>query len=333
MFKRSSRESVTKRVRSKKRIVAEWFFGLCSFTYFLFYWENNAIETSRFEISDPRIPRSLDGLKIVQISDLHAKKFGKDNRRLFARIRGERPDLLAITGDLIDERGCDLKFAREFASRCSEIAPTFYVTGNHEGAFVDPIREGLLGALEEGGAVLMDDRWVEARRDETGSLEFLPVEDGAERTPTPDSVLIAGLIDPQTTYTIWRGLRDQYRLNPVIVEERLAKIPIAPEEFTVLLSHRPEHLALYAKYRVDLVLTGHAHGGQFRLPWLLPNGLFAPNQGYFPRYTNGRCEMDGTVEIVSRGLGPSVLPTRFYNRPNLVVCVLRSASGEESRAR
>ena len=315
---------ITTRVRSKKRVVAEWLFGLFSFVYFLFYWENNVVDVEVYETSDPRIPRELDGLTIVQVSDLHGKTFGRGNKKLLDKIRARRPDLIAITGDLIDERDPSPDYARRTVDAFKEIAPVFYVTGNHEGAFIKSLRDDVLAAIENAGAFMLEGVRVELSRGTDGALVVETLGKDSERAPTPRSVLLAGICDPKKTYASETSRTGPLWRESEIVDELLDEVPNDPTQYSILLSHRPEQIRKYAEHKFDLVLTGHAHGGQFRLPLLLPNGLFAPEQGYFPRYTSGRYVLDDTTEIVSRGLGPSVIPTRLFNRPCLVVCVLKT---------
>lgn len=314
----------TKTVRSKKRLFAERFFGAVAFLYFLFYWENNLIDTTRFELSYKDLPRSLDGLRVVQVSDLHGKSFGKDNVKLLKKIRNERPDLIVVTGDIIDERAPFPEFAGKTIAQLASIAPTFYVTGNHEGQFVDELRVPTLEAIEAAGGTILCDKIVELERGSDGKIAPKPFNGDAFNAP---KLLLAGIPDPESALP--SPIPDQtlrFELTREWIREKLTKLLPQKSErpgVAILLSHRPEQIAEYAEQEVDLVFTGHAHGGQFRLPWLLPNGLNAPHQGFFPQYTNGRYDLGGTTEIVSRGLGPSVIPTRFYNRPNLVVCALR----------
>ncbi len=312
------------KTRSKKRVVAEWLCGIFSFSYFLFYWENNAIDVEVYEQSDARIPRSLDGLTIVQISDLHGKSFGRNNRRLLKKIRDQRPDLIAVTGDLIDEREPDLDFSRRTIESFSAIAPVFYATGNHEGAFVDSLRAKFLKTIADAGAFPLDGSRVELSRGDDGTLIATPLGNDSEGASARDYVLLAGIGDPGTPCAARVAKEERLRLEAETVEKALDAVPSRRERYSILLSHRPEHIRRYAARQFDLVLTGHAHGGQFRLPLLLPNGLFAPEQGYFPRYTSGRYVLGDATEIVSRGLGPSVIPTRLFNRPCLVVCVLKT---------
>ncbi|MBQ1338323.1 MAG: metallophosphoesterase [Thermoguttaceae bacterium] len=133
MFKpfRKTSPKISKKIRSKKRVAVEWLCGALSFAYFLFYWENNVIDVTRYERFDRRIPQALDGTTVVQISDLHGKRFGRNDSKLMAKVRNEKPDIIAVTGDLIDEREPEPERAKEVISRLAEIAPVFYVTGNH----------------------------------------------------------------------------------------------------------------------------------------------------------------------------------------------------------
>lgn len=356
--KRPQAEAITIHKRSRKRRIVEWFFGLTSLAYFLFYWENNVIQTRQFERIDARVPRELDGLTIVQISDLHHKEFGANNKRLLAKIRQAKPDIIAITGDLIDERNFDLNFTRRFIAACVDIAPTLYVTGNHEMNFHDHYLFEFLDAVEASGAYLMDDRAFEISR-QGQALQFSPKatlpqprrdDDSRPSIPPQASVttdtteseeelldLLMQPEEPSQTETesanpnaiLIAGVADPVRYRPQDTQQldvALSCLPRSDQQFAVLLSHRPEAFDVYVKRRFDLTLTGHAHGGQCRIPGILPNGLIAPNQGWFPRYASGIFEKDSCAMIVSRGLGASVVPTRIMNRPELVVCRIRRAN-------
>ena len=158
------RPNVSRRTRRWKRIVAEWLCGLLFFTYFLFYWENNTIDVTSFEEKDTHIPSALHELTIVHLSDLHGKSFGRNNIRLLRKIRKQGPDVIAVTGDLIDERNPDLDYVRETIQGLAGVAPVFYVTGNHEGQFVDSLRDKFLEAVKTSGAYVLDNAQVELTR-------------------------------------------------------------------------------------------------------------------------------------------------------------------------
>ena len=158
--------------------------------------------------------------------------------------------------------------------------------------------DGLIGA----GVVILDDQVVEISR---GDAKFRLV--GLDDKSLADGTLEALLSDESIR-------NDQAEQK----EETADNEDSEKKEFTVVLAHEPQYLARYASSGVDLVLSGHAHGGQFRLPFV--GGIVAPDQGFFPEYTAGEYYMDGTEMIVSRGLGNSVIPVRLFNYPE-IVCV------------
>lgn len=255
-----------------------------------FYWQNNHLVTTSISYLHPKLPDSFQGYTILHISDLHNKPFGANQKRLVQATKRINPDLIVITGDLIDSKRTDIDIAMNYIEQAAAEAPTYYVTGNHEkwsGVYAK-----LEDRLRNAGVVIMDDRRVEL-------------------TKGDDTIALLGLQDPAFTPAI----------SDRELEQKLAAVrPSQPDELTVLLSHRPEKLQLYASTGIDLVLSGHAHGGQFRIPFV--GGLIAPDQGLFPRYTSGLHVEGDTSMIVSRGLGNSIIPVRILNRPELVVVTL-----------
>lgn len=265
---------------------------------FFFRWQNDSIQVERFECVSEKIPAAFDGFVVVCVADLHEKEFGPNNARLFAKIRAANPNVIAISGDLLIDPPLNAEFARRFVAEAAKIAPVYYVSGNHE-AIAPTQTEYLpfLTSLKEAGATVLDGEKVEFRR-------------GGE------SIIIAGVADPILERKTCLCLTSEQ-----IITEKLRRVS-PNERFTLLISHRPELAELYAKHGVDLALTGHAHGGQIRLPFV--GGLIAPNQGILPRYDGGAYRIGESTTIVSRGLGPSVFPTRLFNRPSLVVCELKT---------
>lgn len=229
-------------------------------------------------------------VKLALLSDLHACRYGKGQRTLLKAVAAQRPDAVVMCGDMVDdeprmEEWRALLTVRELARRW----PVYCATGNHEH------RTGRLaqikGLLEDCGAVVLDGR-------------CLTVLAGREM------LQLAGVDDPETGEENWQRQLDA------------AGAGLDGRHFSILLTHRPERVADYAAAGFDLVLAGHAHGGQWRIPGLI-NGLLAPNQGLFPAYAGGRYETGGTTLIVSRGLArESTLIPRFFNRPELVVVEL-----------
>lgn len=259
------------------------------------YWGNQAIQTTTYEIATSKLEPGSQTITIVQISDLHDAFFGENQNILIEKIREKAPDLIAVTGDLIDSNRTDIGRAMEFIHGAVELAPVYYVTGNHEawsGESYGELKQKLAGA----GVNLMD-----------GQSESISVK-GRE-------IRLLGVEDPSFSQ------RALYEGDEAAMDEAIGKLDYGSAEFTILLSHRPELFQCYADNKIDLALTGHAHGGQFRLP--LIGGLAAPDQGVLPRYTSGVFRSGGTKMIVSRGLGNSIVPFRINNRPEIVVVRLK----------
>lgn len=268
-----------------------WVFlgSLIIFMAVFFYWQNNGITVSEHKYSNPKIPADFIGYKIVHISDLHNKVFGKDQSKLLSKIENLDPDIIVVTGDLIDRRRFDLEKAMSFIDGAIEIAPIYYVSGNHE-AWSGKYPE-IKNTLVDSGVNILDDISMDVKKGNS-------------------TIKLFGLSDPS------------FNSNPgskevdIVKLEELLKEWSTEEDFKVLLSHRPELFYLYCENQVDLIFAGHAHGGQFRLPFL--GAIFAPGQGFFPELTAGSYREKNSTMFVSRGLGNSIIPIRVFNRPEIV---------------
>ena len=252
---------------------------------------NRALEVNTWTVSGSKLPDAFSGFRIVQVSDLHNTEFGSDNQKLLSLLADTAPDIIVITGDLIDSRRTDVDIALRFAASAMEIAPVYYVTGNHEGRLGTEFSQLETGLKAAGVTVL---------RNESVILE----QDGQQ-------IQLLGM-DDITFYS--ENAEHQFSENLKALKD--------DELYTVLLSHKPNLLPLYAEAGMDLVFSGHAHGGQFRLPWI--GGILAPDQGFFPKYDSGLYTMENTTMMVSRGLGNSLFPFRVNNPPEIVVVQLTS---------
>ncbi len=259
-------------------------------------WGNTALMVSTITVSNSRVPSEFSGFRIAQVSDLHNAEFGEGNTILLQAISEAAPDVIVITGDLVDSRHTDIDIALAFAGEAVRIAPVYYVTGNHE-ARLSQYSELKTGLEAIGVAVLEDDAI---------QLEY-----------KGGYVTLIGLSDPNFTI---KG--DMFNEVPAMISTKLNSLMDDETGYTILLSHRPELFDTYVKCGVDLVFSGHAHGGQFRLP--LIGGLVAPNQGFFPKYDAGLYTDGSTNMVVSRGIGNSIIPFRFNNRPEVVLVELPS---------
>ena len=266
-------------------------------------WGNKALMVSSFTISDSKIPASFSGFRIAQISDLHNTEFGEDNRKLIEMLADIHPDMIAITGDLIDYYDTDVDISLTFVEKAMDIAPCYYIPGNHE-ARVDGYRQ-FCEQLETLGVAVLENERVTLERE-------------------GESVVLMGVKDPAFLRKVLFPEADNKseRENDIILDYYLDNLCREDGEYTILLSHRPDQIGVYIEHGIDLVLSGHKHGAQFRLPYL--GGLFTPSDGFFPDYDAGLYECDHTTMIVSRGLGNSSFPFRINNRPEIVVIELQS---------
>ena len=258
-------------------------------------WGNNALEVNEYEIVSDRIPQGFDGFRIAQVSDLHNAEFGEENWKLIKMLSQTDPDIIVLTGDLIDSRQTDLDVALEFAWQAGKIARVYYVSGNHEARV--PEYEDLKIGLVKAGVVILENQKVQITRE-------------------GESITLIGIDDP--------SFQEDYLFGDAegVAKQAISDLQNESDGYTVLLSHRPELFDVYVDTGIDLVFSGHAHGGQFRLPFV--GGLVAPNQGLFPKYDAGRFVGENTTMIVSRGVGNSIIPIRFNNRPEIVVAQLKS---------
>lgn len=248
-------------------------------------WGNIFIETTSITIEDERIPGKFDGFKIAQVSDLHNKDW---KSQLIDQLQVEQPDIIVITGDLVDSSNTNLPIALEFIDKASIIAPIYYVTGNHESRISE--YDELVDELLNRQVTILDN-------------------DKTILTSGADELLLFGLQDPAFPGTE--------------IDKTIQELTTDFEGYSILLSHRPELFETYVEEDIDLVFSGHAHGGQFRVPFI--GGLVAPNQGLFPEYTSGLYTENHTRMIVSRGLGNSIIPVRINNQPELIVVTLKNS--------
>ena len=255
---------------------------------------NTALEVNEYEIVSNSVPQNFDGFRIAQVSDLHNAEFGENNSKLIELLSQTEPDIIVLTGDLIDSRQTDIRIALTFAREAMKIAPVYYVSGNHEARVSE--YEDLKMGLAEAGVIILENQKVEITRE-------------------GETITLMGIDDPSFLEDYLFGDSES------VARQAIENLQNESDGYTVLLSHRPEQFNLYVDTGMDLVFSGHAHGGQFRLP--LIGGLVAPNQGFFPKYDAGRFSQENTTMIVSRGVGNSIIPVRFNNRPEIIVVELK----------
>ena len=254
-------------------------------------YSNYSIEVERAEFGSENLPALFDGYRIVQLSDLHGAEFGEGNEKLLKEVEKAKPDCIVITGDLVDRfRGADLAAIKQLATELAALAPSYYVTGNHEWA-VGSVPE-LKSLLRECGVTVLSNEYVEL-------------------TAGDDRIILAGIDDPN-------GYADQKTPEELAAELYAAE----GDPFWILLAHRNNRFEhQYSLLGADLTISGHGHGGIIRLPFT--DGLLSTDRTFFPSHTAGFYEDNGETVFVSRGLGNSGISRRLFNRPELAVLTLR----------
>ena len=263
---------------------------------FWFRWQCWGLRTTQTQAGLSGLPGEFDGYKIVHLSDLHGHEYGEGNSDLLARVREQTPDLIVITGDIIDQES-QLRMIPALAKGLAAIAPTYYVTGNHEWALGTARVKELKNLLAQCGVTALSNQYEILERD------------GAR-------IALAGVDDPN-------GYADQ-----ATPEELYARIQTkAPGLFTVLLAHRNDRFDQYAAAGYDFVMSGHAHGGIVRLPFV--GALMGTDRQLFPDWTSGLYTLGDSTLFVSRWLGNNTVPFegfRIFNRPELAVVTLKEIS-------
>lgn len=255
-------------------------------------WGNCSLQTTETALVSPALPPAFDGLRIVELADLHGRVFGRGSRRLLAAVRRAEPDLICIDGDLFDEH-TDLAMLPPLLRGLCAIAPVYYVTGNHEWRV--PGLRGILAQMRACGVTVLQDDWRVLRRGE-------------------DALIVAGTDDPC-------GPAERKTPAELIADIRAEAGEAA---FLLLLAHRNDQLPQWSALGVQAVLAGHCHGSVVRLPFV--GGLFGTDRRLFPAWDAGLYRQGETALYVSRGLGYTNVHFRLFNRPEVAVIVLRRGS-------
>lgn len=265
------------------------------------YYQNNKADVTRYKITDEKIKGTV---KIVHLSDLHSKPFSA----VLKILASVKPDLIMITGDYINDKGRKKDKMLEFGKKLTEFAPVYYITGNHERRL--EYFDSLMGELKETGFnVLLD---------ETDEI-----------TVNGTVIDILGLDENQASMEAYKARKKgtfEYKDVKPLFDEFCSK-----DGYKIVLSHFPENFEMvgemnYSRYDFDLQLSGHAHGGQFILPFIGP--VLSPGQGFFPKYAQGSVGEKPKL-IVSRGIGNAEFPFRLFNHPEIIVIRLSKPLDEE----
>lgn len=258
------------------------------------HYENTKLQVSNYKIVNNNVPVDFNNYKIVQISDFHNNQSDTLTNDLIKEIEKQKPNIIVLTGDLIDSRKTNVEVAINFIKKINNVAPIYYVSGNHE-ARIKSYRK-IKEQLAESKVVVLENK-----------TEVLKINES--------SINLIGIDDPKMAHK-------SFVSDSEIIKVELDNAKYNEDKYSILLTHRPELFNTYVGREIDLILVGHAHGGQIRIPFI--GGIVAPNQGFFPKYTSGIFEENKTAMVVSRGIGNSIFPFRINNRPELVVITLHN---------
>ena len=256
--------------------------------------QNKNLKVRKTTLKFDKLPQTFDNYKIAQVSDIHCDRVGLSDLSFIKKIKDFNPDIIVITGDVLDSYNNDMDIAYNILSQLAIIAPCYFVSGNHELRLPEEY-EQLINIMKKLNITYMNN-----------SKQLI--------TKDNESINLVGVED----YNFFKNEdKLNHRANFIKTLEEL----YSPNHFNILLSHRPEKFPIYADIKYDLIFSGHAHGGQWRIPFI--GGIFSPSQGFFPKYTNGNYVLKNSTLIVSQGLGNSSFPIRINNRIELVLATLK----------
>ena len=256
--------------------------------------QNKKLKVRKTTLKFDKLPQAFDNFKIAQVSDIHCDRVGLSDLSFIKKIKDFNPDIIVITGDVLDSYNNDMDIAYNILSQLAIIAPCYFVSGNHELRLPEEY-EQLINIMKKLNITYMNN-----------SNQLI--------TKNNESINLVGVED----YNFFKNEDNlNHRANFIKTLEEL----YSPNHFNILFSHSPEKFPIYADIKYELIFSGHAHGGQWRVPFV--GGIFSPSQGFFPKYTNGNYVLEDSTIIVSQGLGNSSFPIRINNRIELVLATLK----------
>ena len=263
-----------------------------------FLWVNsNVIQTSHYVIKSKKIPKEFDGYKIVQLSDLHNKEFGIDNQKLIHEVEKLNPDIVVMTGDMVQKYLGNFEIAEKLVKKLSQKYKVYYSLGNHELEYSYYQLKNIIKKISNAGAIVLKNESVELKKGKS-------------------SIMLFGL---NFKFNLKRGYsREKY---PKILQGVFGSIN--KNKYNILLAHDALNFEVYEKCGFDLTFSGHVHGGIIRFFGI---GLLSPRRQFFPKYTSGEYTLNKSKMIVSRGLGSSRVKIRVFNRPHINCVKLKSSN-------
>lgn len=260
------------------------------------YLSNKLVKISRYNIKTEKIPFEFDKFKIIQLSDFHNYNYlGKDNKIVVDKINDENPDIIVMTGDMVNKYDDNFDNFFKLVEILSKKYNMYYIAGNHEKKLKNDYFSLIVGRLEKLGIKILND----------GKFTLMKGK---------DYINIYGIDIPLMYY---RTKNKPSNINEIV---NSSLNTCSSDEYNILLAHNPLYFDEYAKYNVDLTLSGHVHGGMVRLPFI--GGILSPERKFFPKYNSGVYSINNKKLVVSRGMGHSKPGLRIFNMPEIVSITL-----------
>lgn len=304
-----------KKYFTKKRIIrASLFAVITAFMFAAFY--NGMVVRNYFVVSD----EISSPVRVVLLTDLHSHIHGNNQKNLIDLVIKQNPDIIMLAGDIADDE-TPIKGTELLLDGLNGVADIYYVTGNHEywSSSIEDIKETIRGHFSDELKQPADDIAETRESIQDGGVTILS-DEYTQISINGNRIVVAGIEDPARV-----NYYDSSYNQDSSMREAFSELD-EMDGYKILLAHRPEKIEQYKLYNFDLVLSGHAHGGQVRIP-LIMNGLLAPNQGWFPKYAGGVYEHGELTHVVSRGLSFNLFLPRIFNPPEVVVIDLIPSSG------
>ena len=281
------------------------FIGIFILMYLYIKYNVNTLEVTKYVVENKKVPKEFDGYNIVQISDLHSKLFGENNKKLIQKIKSLNPDIVVVTGDLIDGENNNYNVALDFMKEISKLYRVYYIIGNHE-------QKSLIKKYKDEYKDYFN---------KLHQIDFVNLDNNKVEIVKGDSnINLYGLTVPYSCYKYLFDNQETTSIDIDFLEEKLGKVD--REQFNILLAHTPFYFDEYEKWGADLTLCGHVHGGIVRLP--LVGGLLSPDRKFFPKYDLGEYIKNKSTMIVSKGLGGSKVLIRVNCKPEIVNIKLKN---------
>ena len=281
------------------------FIGIFILMYLYIKYNVNTLEVTKYVVENKKVPKEFDGYNIVQISDLHSKLFGENNKKLIQKIKSLNPDIVVVTGDLIDGENNNYNVALDFMKEISKLYRVYYIIGNNE-------QKSLIKKYKDEYKDYFN---------KLHQIDFVNLDNNKVEIVKGDSnINLYGLTVPYSCYKYLFDNQETTSIDINFLEEKLGKVD--REQFNILLAHTPFYFDEYEKWGADLTLCGHVHGGIVRLP--LVGGLLSPDRKFFPKYDLGEYIKNKSTMIVSKGLGGSKVLIRVNCKPEIVNIKLKN---------